>query len=388
MKKHVYLRMLEPDCCWGGCENRILDYFKKADYTKNEITVVTNIDIFSDVFKRENLPVKVLDFPFKFEGSFFKRFSQVRSFLKELKPDNVIFIQGAFTDFLLSEFLAAFFVVGGRVYDLEVLGAPRPDAKNTEHSKSGLGLWWYKKMFSLAMRGWLCKRILSVSNEVKDRLVKWYRYPKKRIFNVYHGIDIDKFSFNEQTRQALRVQYGINDEDTVILCASRLADEKCIHRVINAFDQLAEDFDKLKLFVIGDGPKKNDFMALAESKASNENIKFLGFQEDVENYLSMADIYVLPSRIEGLGRGLLEALAVGLISVATKTPGPAEIVDNDINGILVENRDDTIYEGLKKALNLSEDAKLKMKQNARKTVEENFELNERVLKAVELLELV
>ena len=70
-------------------------------------------------------------------------------------------------------------------------------------------------------------------------------------------------------------------------------------------------------------------------------------------HLRNANYYVLPSDNEGLGLSLLEAMASGLICIATHCPGPAEIIKDGVNGFLVEKSTAGVTQGLKRAISLS-----------------------------------
>ena len=78
-------------------------------------------------------------------------------------------------------------------------------------------------------------------------------------------------------------------------------------------------------------------------------ILFMGNVDNVGDYLKMSDIFVLSSDNEGFGIALVEAMATGLICVATKCPGPNEIIQDGVNGFLVEKNAEGVLDGLKKA---------------------------------------
>lgn len=390
-KKHyIFLRNLPKEANWGGCENRLLEYFSRVDHKAYRITLVSTEDIFSNRFKERKIPVSVQDFPFPLVSSSLKQFKQMSALMCSLKPDSVVFVQGAFTDFKLSQYLASFLWTRGNVYSLEVLGAPEPDKKVRKKYFKFLnvaGLWWYKKIFLVTLRGWLCKEILAVSEEVKNRLVQWYYYPARRIHAVFFGINPERFSADQHVRDAMRKKYAIHPSDQVIISTARLSKEKCINKLINAFDRLNQDFKNIWLFVVGDGPMRSELEELAQGKASDGQIKFIGYQKDVSEFLKMADIFVLPSDIEGLGSAVLEAMASELVTLATRTPGPNELIEDSKNGFLVDKNEDAIFQGLEKALMLTDDQKKAVSSKARENVLNNFNLDTRVKNALRILKL-
>ncbi|MCK5013095.1 MAG: glycosyltransferase [Candidatus Omnitrophica bacterium] len=390
MKHYVFIRKFHKSAHWGGCENRVCRYFKDADYSRNRITLMATHDIFTREFSKRGIPVEVASFPLSSENSFIKNFRHMFKLLKVLKPDRVVFVQGSFLDFRLPEFLAGFFITKGHVFSLEVLGAREPSLKTSKRyfkCFSGLALWWYKEMFFLALRGWISKLTLAVGEEVRDRMVNWYHYPKGRVLTVATAIDVETFSRGDEIRHKTRQKYNIPEKDTVIISTARLSGEKCVDRLINAFDQLWMENSRCWLLLVGDGPLRPDLEKLASEKVSFDRIKFLGFKENVADYLRMSDLYVLSSDIEGIATAALEAMASELVCVATKTPGPSEIIQDGVNGYLVEKNRAGVLNGLTKAVALSDKQRNEMASNARKFVLEKHTVIPYRNNAVELLGL-
>lgn len=103
-------------------------------------------------------------------------------------------------------------------------------------------------------------------------------------------------------------------------------------------DVLIESFKRIKatdtgLVIVGDGPERKRLEALATGV---KDIRFLGRREGLKGILTKSDVLVLPSREEGFGLVLLEAMALGTPVVATNVGGIPEIVDDGVSGILVE----------------------------------------------------
>ncbi len=355
------------------------------DYARSEVTIAVTKDVFTTRLERDKLPVKVVAYPFDFNGSAIKRFRQMRRFLRSLSADGVVFVQNNFLKFALPEFLAGWAVAKGNIYSFEALGSPQPQKPaGRMHLKviPGMAFRWRIRMLALAARGWLCKRTLAVSEEVKERMVKWYHYPRKKIEVVCHGVDLSKYRPDAAVRKSMRRKFSIADSDFVVVSTARLCEQKCLHRLIDAFDSLCRDSEKNRLFLVGDGPLREQLENLAGRKTVADKIKFVGHQEDVSGFLKMSDIYVLPSDVEGIAGAAIEAMATGLIVVATKTPGPNEFIGDGVNGFLVERTSEGVLHGLEKALSLSDKLRREISDNARQTIEKNFEIEERTQKAL------
>ena len=180
----------------------------------------------------------------------------------------------------------------------------------------------------------------------------------------------------------MRRKFSIADSDFVVVSTARLCEQKRLDRLIDAFDVVCRDSRNCRLLLVGDGPLRKCLEDLAGKKAVGDRIEFVEYQEDVSGLLKMSDIYVLPSDMEGIAGAAIEAMATGLIVVATKTPGPSEFIDDGVNGFLVERSSEGVLHGLEKALSLSDKERQEISDNARQTIEKNFEIEERTRKAL------
>lgn len=129
----------------------------------------------------------------------------------------------------------------------------------------------------------------------------------------------------------VRDRYGIRKEDAIIIAAGRFVDWKGFDVLIEAFKKL--DREDTWLLLAGTGEEEEKLKNLA---GSNPRIIFLGFVDDIRPYFWAADVYVLPSRLpEPFGLSLLEAMASGLLCVATHMGGPLDMITHSAEGWLV-----------------------------------------------------
>ncbi len=148
---------------------------------------------------------------------------------------------------------------------------------------------------------WLTRDTLAVSQGVKDRLVRCYGYAPKQISIVYNGIDTKHFTpVPQDTRSALRKDLQIPESAVVVVSTARLAEVKRLDRLLRAFDALSSEHIDLWLVLTGDGPLGGHLRRLAQCVNNHENVRFLGYVEDVCPVLRASDIYVLPSDEERL----------------------------------------------------------------------------------------
>lgn len=125
------------------------------------------------------------------------------------------------------------------------------------------------------------------------------------------------------------------ERKNVILSVGRLSYEKGHDILIEAFANSQLDWE---LWIIGKGPNLDKLIELAASLHVSNKVKFLGMQSNVSQFYQQAKVFVLPSRTEGFPNVLCEAMISGCACISFDCPnGPAEIITNGENGILVEN---------------------------------------------------
>lgn len=369
---------------FGGVEVVILELFKAIDYETTIVFLASSVDVFSNLLTDLKLPVTCLPLTAPFTGGFFRMLISWIRYLKRLRPDKIILVEGGFRDFPLSTVLAAFAIARGNVWMMEQHPAPEPTEEN-----SGVRLGFVPRLSPLERpRAWLTRGILSDSQGVRDRLVQSYGYAPEKISVVYNGVDTKRFSpVSKDTRTALRRDLQIPDEAVVILSTARLHRIKRLDRLIQAFGALSLGHNNLWLLLAGDGPLRDDLKTLAQSINNRENIRFLGHMGDVCAILRASDIYVLPSDEEGFGIALAEAMACELVCVATKTVGPSEIIEDGLSGFLTDVTYDGVLKGLDQALRLGRKEREAIGNRARQRVVDNFRVEKTVAESLAFMEI-
>jgi glycosyltransferase involved in cell wall biosynthesis len=123
----------------------------------------------------------------------------------------------------------------------------------------------------------------------------------------------------------------------LVLAAGRLSREKGCDLLIRAFARLSERYPDWNLLILGEGPRRNELEALVAELTMQERIKLPGKVKNPYDYFRKADLFVLPSRYEGLPNALCEAMVCGMAVVAANcSPGVAEVVQDSVNGLLAE----------------------------------------------------
>lgn len=123
--------------------------------------------------------------------------------------------------------------------------------------------------------------------------------------------------------------------NTTIVTVGRLSKEKGHEILIKAFSRIQNC--KWKLSIVGDGPERGDLEKLVEALKISDRVIFHGFQKDFAKHLSESQIFVLPSLSEGFPNALIEAMSLPLACISSNcVAGPSDILENNVNGILVE----------------------------------------------------
>lgn len=143
-----------------------------------------------------------------------------------------------------------------------------------------------------------------------------------------------------------------NREKTIV-SSGRFTEQKGFDVLIRAFEKVYAKHPEYKLIIYGDGPLKDEHWQLVEELHLSDAVEFPGFVSNVSERIKNAGVYCLPSRYEGIPNALLEAMALGLTSVAADcTPGGAEfLTDGGRRGLLVSKDDaDALAEALIKCI--------------------------------------
>ncbi len=159
-----------------------------------------------------------------------------------------------------------------------------------------------------------------------------------------------------------------------VVCVSKLRYEKGVDVLLQAWHLVQQQVPQAQLVLVGSGPIQPQLTQMAEALGIRESVEFAGLQSDVVAQLHKASIAILPSRWEGMPNAVLEAMACGIPCIATRVSGSEDIIQQGVNGLLVEVED---YEAMAEALiTLLCDTTLTKQcgRAARATVEQRYSL--------------
>lgn len=209
---------------------------------------------------------------------------------------------------------------------------------------------------------------------------------KKKLL-IRNGVDISRFfPFRNKT---FREVIGYTDNDFVIGFFARFTHQKNPLFVLELIKSLIAESEKskkkFKLLMIGDGELKDLIIEKIKNDRLDEYVKILSPSFEIERYLHIIDCYVLPSLWEGLPYGILEAMACGIPVVASKSTNICEISKYN-NDIFCEEINLEAFKN--RIIQLANDINLysTISDNARKTIEERFNLEDTIIELLKLYE--
>jgi glycosyltransferase involved in cell wall biosynthesis len=195
---------------------------------------------------------------------------------------------------------------------------------------------------------WLSRRLVAPSAEVADAYCVAFHLPASRM-RVIPNVPAAEPPGEGFDREALRREVGGEGLEHLVLAVARLQPEKGIDDLVAAAGPLRARLPGLRVAVAGSGPEEGALRSQIEAAGLTDSFALLGSRSDVGALLAAADAFCLPSRHEGLPISLLEAMQAGLPCVATRVGGVPGVIEDGIDGVLVEPSD---RDGLAAALEL------------------------------------
>lgn len=183
---------------------------------------------------------------------------------------------------------------------------------------------------------------------VKQRL---YKVNKAEIIGDGGTIGVDMAKFNismkKLYRDDIRSKYPNMGENIVFCSVGRMSRDKGSVETLAAFNMLLRDRDDVILLMIGES--ENIQFENLINRYKSDRVIFTGHTDEVYKYMAASDVMLHPSYREGFSMVIQEAMAMGLPVITTNIPGPSEVIENNVTGILVEPRDImSLYDAMKR----------------------------------------
>lgn len=352
-RKIKVLHIIETLGC-GGAE-RVLTYsLKNIDKNKFSVKVVCFFPLLNFKKELEDAGINVTCLNAKNLYGFYRIIPQLYSLIIKEKPD-IVHTQLFFAN------------IYGRIAS-RIAGVRNvvTTLQNPDYAYENNGKLTYAiRKFIDKYTGKFCNTaFIAVSDFVKKDFEKQLNF--KGIEVLYNCVDSSMFSRRGgDFVNTKKIELGFDKDDQVILNVGRLHPQKGQVFLIEAFNLVCKNNNRYKLLIIGNGPLENVIKNKVKELGLEKKVAFLKNRPDIPEIMKMADIFVFPSNYEGSPLALVEAMASGLPVIASKIDVLKEIIDDGINGILVENNDCMKLAGAISGLMNNAELKAYLGRNAR-----------------------
>lgn len=223
-------------------------------------------------------------------------------------------------------------------------------------------------------------RVLAVSPSLRSKIVDWRIAPERKTTVVLHGssngVDCGAYAPTDallRRSREIRAEHGIPEDAVVAGFVGRLAKDKGIEELVEAFEQVQRTYPELYLLLCGDDEEEDPIgLPTRERIARNAYIKTAGFVSDVAPYYHSMNMFVFPTYREGMPTVLLEAGAASLPAIATEATGCVDAVVAGVTGTIVPIGDSGRLAQAIEDLLERPDAAKRMGERARERMERDF----------------
>lgn len=250
---------------------------------------------------------------------------------------------------------------------------------------------WHHKI-AYKIFGKLFSAVITVSDAVREEMIKHNWFHPDRIFTIYNGIDTEEYKGADK-KEKIKEVIGIEDGHSVVGLIANLRKIKGIKYFIEAASIVKKTDSRVKFLIIGadmneSGCTKDELELFAKKCNVDKEVHFLGKRTDIPDIISIMDIGVVSSLSEGFSNAILEYMAASKPVVATDVGGNREAVIHGETGLLVSPKNAiALAEAI---LSIVKDKEMAFQYGTagKKRIEENFKLRMMIRKYEELFEKV
>lgn len=337
----------------GGCENMLLRALPLVNSFEHLIITLNKKGELAEKFEKAGL--RVLDIGQKniFD---FSAYHRLKNAIKNYNPDLII------SYLFHADMIGRFFVQSST--RKKVIPFLRTTYNHPKYRIARL-------LEKLSKR--MVEHYLANSESVKNYYAENIGVAPNKITVIPNGIDVtdyDRVSRDENLRTILEIK----KDDIALICVANFHINKGHKYLLEAFENVYKNNNKIKLLLVGDGDERNNLLNQIKNYASEKNIIFLGKRSDVPQLLKISDIFVLPTLFEGMSNAIMEAMASGLPIITTDIPENTELLSNRTSGILIAPNNPKAIENAIKDITNNKKFKLFIRSNAKRFILERFSL--------------
>jgi len=191
---------------------------------------------------------------------------------------------------------------------------------------------WREKLHAILVNIGCIQTLIAASSGTRQNAIKEGVSPS-RIQVIPNGVEA--FEVHPEDREKVRQKLNVKPHELLLVTVGRLVYEKGHEFLIKAMVDVIKEFPNAKAVICGIGPLHDELLILIKGNSLENHVQLIGLWDDIPQLLSAADMFVLPSRWEGLSIALLEGMMAKLPILATKVEGVEEAVQDSVNGLLV-----------------------------------------------------
>ncbi len=168
---------------------------------------------------------------------------------------------------------------------------------------------------------------VALSPLVQQTISDFYKIPREKIPVIYNGVDLSRCIPKEDYASG---------ETLKLVHVGRFNEQKNHECLLQAFRLFCDRIPNAVLQMLGDGERMEEMQQLSRELSLQDKVQFLGAQSNVYPWLHGADIFLLPSKYEGMPMTIIEAMGTGLPVAATKVGGVPDMIENGVSGLLTQ----------------------------------------------------
>lgn len=333
----------------GGAEKVLVDIVENLDKCKFDITVMTCV--------REGVYVENIKKHVKYKP-FFIDIEQKNNIFNQIVDKIYVKLRSLFLKFVPAKIIHKLFI--GNKYDVEIAfleGHATKIIGSSMNKKSKKYAWVHTDMIANNWSRTFYKSldeqidtynkfnsIYCVSEQAKNSVIDLTQR-NENVFTFYNPVNKTKIRELATTNHV-----DFNPNIFNIITVGRLHPQKGYDRLLNVHKRLINEGIIHHLYILGEGKERDNLESFISENSLESTVNLLGFQTNPYVYMNSANLFVCSSRAEGYSLVVAESLILGVPVISTNCAGPCELLGFGEYGLITDNTEDSLYEGLKKMI--------------------------------------
>lgn len=181
--------------------------------------------------------------------------------------------------------------------------------------------------------------IITVSEFLRNRFIYEFGFLPEKVHTIHNGADQDRYNpaqYDRRQLAGLGDELAIKPQEKVISLIARLYKSKGQQYLIEAAPTIVQRFPHTKFLLVGDGPHEGLLRQRIQALGLTDYFIFTGYRQDIPEIITLSDIVVRPSEMEGLPINVIEAMLMAKPVIATNIAGVPEMIDHGCNGFMID----------------------------------------------------